>query len=656
MATVGNHTELQEVAKDRIVASLLRRRDLLLPCLLGFTVYALITRFRGLWPGDTEWLLPYWNSNIDSATHYLGWEFFRQAPLLQWPLGRSPNLGPGLGSSIAMTDSIPFFALIFKPLTFWFSSPFQYFGIWTLTCFVLQAVFGWKLLSLWIVDRIQLLLGTAFLVISPIFIDRLSFHFALAGHWVLIAALYLYFTEGHNYLKWLIVGCIATLVQPYLAMMVTVLYLADVARQSIRLRRLTYGVSLRIIGYFAVLLATAWQSGLFVFGLSSTSALGFDTYSANGLTFVDPGHRAYFRPLWSSFVPDVMQGKGQYEGFNYLGSGLIVLSIALFASVFLRAKFRSKFLIAVALVAVPILGPQGKPIQKISVLLLLVLGTVTWMFVLEKFKLDGVRTVSICVAALLLSVYSLSNRVFLGDLYVATYPIPGWFLGLVSRFRASGRALWPVTYLLSTLIISSVFLRYKKMLAVALVSVCLIFQMVESRHAIAVTAGVFSRNGPDDPYPAPLWNVFGERFSRIDVVLPTNKPHLSPTNPDFVDREGRLWRDLGTFALAHHLKLNSFYFARVPTVQLAQDAANLITVVETGNYRSDTLYVFIDSDMWESAKANHRATDLVGILDDIPIVAPGLADCEECDFTNFLSLVRLRMEVTGNLRIADTHY
>lgn len=656
MAAVGNDTESKAITNGQETASFLRRRDLLLPCLLGFTVYALITRFRGLWPGDTEWLLPYWNSNIDSATHYLGWEFFRQAPLLQWPLGRSPNLGPGLGSSIAMTDSIPLFALIFKPLTFWFSSPFQYFGMWTLTCFILQAVFGWKLLSLWIADRIQLLLGTTLLVISPIFIDRLGFHLALAGHWVLVAALYLYFTEGQNYLKWLILGCIATLVQPYLAMMVTVLYLADVARQSIRLRRLTYPSSLHVLGYFAVLFVSAWQSGLFFFGLSSTSALGFDTYSANGLTFVDPGHLTYFRPLWSSFVPDVMQDKGQYEGFNYLGSGLIVLSIALFVSVFLRAKFRSKFLIAVVLVVVPILGSHGNPTQKTSVLLLLVLGIITWIIVFEKFKQDGVGTVSICVASLLFVAYSLSNKVFFGDLNVATYPIPGWFLGLVSRFRASGRALWPVTYLLTTLIISSVFLRYRKVLAVALVSVCLIFQVVESRHAIAVTASVFSRSGPDDPYPAPLWNVLGERFSRIDVVLPTNKPHLSPTNPDFVDREGRLWRDLGTFALAHHLRLNSFYFARVPTAQLAQDAANLVTVVETSNYRSDTLYVFVDSDMWESAKANHRATDLVGILDGIPIVAPGLADCEECDFTNFLSLVRLRTELANNLRNADTHY
>lgn len=629
-------TDCTTSAKSRVTAPLSNGRELLFPCLLGFVVYAFVTRFHGLWPGDTEWLLPYWNSNIDSAQHYLGWEFFRQAPLLQWPLGKTPNLGPGSGSSIALTDSLPLFALIFKPLTFWFSSPFQYFGIWTLTCFVLQAVFGWKLLALWIADRIQLLLGASLLVISPVFLDRLGFHLALAGHWVIIAALYLYFLEGHNYSKWLILGCIAALVQPYLAMMVTALYLADVAKRSIRFRRLTLGVSLRVLGYLAVLFATAWQSGLFVFGLSSTAALGFDTYSANGLTFVDPGHLTYSRPLWSSFVPDAWQGQGQYEGFNYLGSGLIVLSIVLFLSIFRRAQFRFKSLIALALIMVPLLGFQKNPFHNTHVVLLLVLGVVTSVIVFEKFKQDGVGTVSIGVASLLLVAYSLSNKVFFGDLNVATYSIPSWTQGLVSRFRASGRVLWPVTYLLSVLIISSVFLKYKKIFAIALVSVCLIFQVVESRHAVAVTTGVFSRNGPDDPYTAPLWDVFGERFSRIDVVLPTNKPHLSATNPDFVDNGGRLWRDLGTFALAHHLKLNSFYFARVPTAQFVQDRANLAIVVQTGNYRSDTLYVFIDSGLWEIAKTIHRSTDLIGILDGIPIVAPGLVGCEDCDFTNLL--------------------
>lgn len=537
-----------------------------------------------------------------------------------------------------MTDSIPLFALIFKPLTFWFSSPFQYFGIWTLSCFVLQAVFGWKLLALWVTDYAQLLLGTAFLVISPVFIDRLSLHLAIAGHWTILAALYLYFVDDYPYGKWLTLGCIATLVQPYLAMMVTVIYIADVTKQSIRFRRLTFKLSLGVLGYFVMLSAIAWQAGLFIFDPSSTSAAGYNGYSANGLTWVNPDSGLNSRPGWSTLVPNAWQGGGQYEGFSYLGTGLLVLSIVLFIGTFREVQLRFKFMIVVALLVLPVLGSQGISTQRTLVLLLLILGVVTWRIVVERYRKDGIQTTCICVASLLLVVFSLSNRVFLGGLRIATYPIPDWLMRLFSVFRASGRGLWPVTYLLSALIIASIFLKQRKWFAITIVLACLVFQVVESRHAIAVTTGVFSRSGPIDPFPASLWNAFGDRYSRIDVVHPIDAPRLYPTNPDFIAIEGMLWRDLGIFALRYHLQLNSFYFSREPTAQLAQEVAKLEVVVSTGEYRTDTLYVFIDSDMWESAKTQHRATDLVGILDGIPIVAPGLVDCDICNFTDFVPM------------------
>lgn len=52
----------------------------------------------------------------DPATHWLGWQFFRNSPLLQWPLGANPDYGMEIGSSIIFSDSIPLLAFIFKPL------------------------------------------------------------------------------------------------------------------------------------------------------------------------------------------------------------------------------------------------------------------------------------------------------------------------------------------------------------------------------------------------------------------------------------------------------------------------------------------------------------------------------------------------------------
>ena len=37
-------------------------------------------------PTNRDWLML-----GDSAQHYLGWAFFRDTPLLQWPLGANPK-------------------------------------------------------------------------------------------------------------------------------------------------------------------------------------------------------------------------------------------------------------------------------------------------------------------------------------------------------------------------------------------------------------------------------------------------------------------------------------------------------------------------------------------------------------------------------------
>jgi hypothetical protein len=39
--------------------------------------------------------------------------------------------------------------------------------------------------------------------------------------------------------------------------------------------------------------------------------------------------------------------------------------------------------------------------------------------------------------------------------------------------------------------------------------------------------------------------------------------------------------------------------------------------------------------MWEIAKQTLANNDLMGVLDGVPIVAPGLESCTACDITGF---------------------
>ena len=126
----------------------------------GLIAYLLVIKGVGLNPFNVGWLLHDNNDNLDSAQNYLGWEFYRIAPFTQWPIGAIPDLGPIGGSSVSLTDSIPLFAFVFKPLTFWFDLPFQYFGLWIFLCFLLQSYFSSKILELWINNRIHIFLSS----------------------------------------------------------------------------------------------------------------------------------------------------------------------------------------------------------------------------------------------------------------------------------------------------------------------------------------------------------------------------------------------------------------------------------------------------------------------------------------------------------------
>ncbi len=49
--------------------------------------------------------------------------------------------------------------------------------------------------------KVQALIGSTFFVISPIVIERMFRHTALGGHWMILAAVYLYVRHEKDYQK-----------------------------------------------------------------------------------------------------------------------------------------------------------------------------------------------------------------------------------------------------------------------------------------------------------------------------------------------------------------------------------------------------------------------------------------------------------------------
>lgn len=608
---------------------------LLIPGLIGFVYYALLTRFHGLNPFDVDWMLPFWRGSIDSAQHYLGWEFFRQAPLLQWPPGKSPNLGPMGGSGVALTDSLPLFALIFKPLTFWFDQPFQYFGIWVLTCFVLQAIFAWKLLTIWVKHWEHAVLGTYFFCFAPIFIDRMTVHLALAGHWVLLAGLYLLFSPKSKFKHWIVLAVVSMLVQPYLAIICAALFFAWLLIGLLNTRAVFQFVQ-RLFIFIGVLFASGWSSGLFIFGLGSAQAAGFGVYSANVLTWIDPGFTWYEKALWSRYVPDQWQNAGQYEGMNYLGSGVLLLAIVALGYQLIKGTWKTRA-VQLAIIAsfVVMFGRSGST-QRDLVLLLGVLSAVVYSALSEHFWSNKSTTVIYVLLFTSLMLIAFTYQIFIGDFLIADFTIPESINNLLSVVRTSGRMLWPITYLLIGALIVLTSQNFRKLIATGLLVLVLCMQVFESAEATAVTGSLFSRKGPEEFFRSPLWDKIAQKYRNVVIVLPNEGPILYPTNPDFVAPEGSfLWREIGLFAVQNHMSLNSFYFSREPASQNKTDSRAISEAVSQAKYRVDSVYIFIDSAMWDIAKKTNVNTDLIGVLDGVPIVAPGLESCTACELTGF---------------------
>jgi len=111
---------------------------------------------------------------------------------------------------------------------------------------------------------------------------------------------------------------------------------------------------------------------------------------------------------------------------------------------------------------------------------------------------------------------------------------------------------------------------------------------------------------------------------------------LYPTNPDFAAPEGSfLWREIGEFAVRHKMQLNSFYFSRAPTKQLESDSKILKASMMEQSLDLDTLYVFVDSALWNFSKVHNHLDDLLGILDSVPILAPSFLPCIKCNLSGF---------------------
>lgn len=484
-------------------------RPALLAALVGAIVFTLLLDPSIIHPWHVGWL-----STGDPAQSYLGWLFFRQGP---WsiPLGLNHALGMEQGSSVVYTDSIPLLAIFFKLWRTWLPSTFQYDGLWLCACYALQGYFACRLLQLFTDRRAVLTVGVLLFVLSPVMLFRAQGHFALSAHWIIVAALYLYYAppERRRAWHWLVLLWLAPLVHAYLMFMAYAVWGAYMLRYAVLDRRLSVMRSIALlVSSVAGSLLMMWLAGYFL--KMDVSTGGFGYYSMNMLA-----------PFWPVGVALLLPHSvaaatpGQYEGFNYLGLG-ILLALVFVVWRSLSEKHRDRLLLTAPMRAAPMSKSPNLP--------LIIVGAA-------------------------LSLLAISNEVTWGSHVLFVVPIPSRIQPALNIFRASGRMFWPVYYLLMLAAIRGALRLTAPMCArfLVVIFVIQIADLFPLFHAInaASTANATSHRFP--VYPSPFWTLARARYANLYVIP-----------GDYRSDDSIAYESL---ANAHGFAIDTVYTARLPS-------------------------------------------------------------------------------------------
>ena len=567
----------------------------------------------------------------DSATHYMGWEFFRHTSLLQWPLGLNPKLGLDISSSIAFTDSIPLAAFIFKPFNFLLPATFQYLGMWILVCFILQVYLAARLLSHFLTDQVQIVLGTVFIALSPMLMYRLVHdgygHMALVGHFLILGALNLYFTKKLKSLWWALLFSSTILIQAYFIPMVAAIWIAKLFQYL----RHDGGTRLIAVKHFAVVAVTsiatlvaggyvALGSNLFTGSTEVTDSSFPYWFRWQPLSLIDI--QTSFSGTWSHFLFDQQELRGDVEGFSFLGGGVILLT-SLVTLVWVYRLIATRFpnfqvsQIAVAIGSVLIIstGWIVMSTQVFSMALFVLLAIFIVGFSSKKLVAkncdpgDRHRILYLLVAAL--AAYSMTFRPGIGRRTFFEYPLVPLFKQFTQTFHTHGRYVWPAYYLLVLVVIVATCRVFNKRLATIVLAGCLLFQVVDSASAVATVRHRFT-NAPQwvSPMQDPRWEELARTHKNI-IALPLL----------INDVEGR-WMLIADFASRHKMGTNAAYFSRINMEEASQYAGRLHQGFLNGTLDASNIYIVTDDTYWEGVVGLKFPYAFTGDIDGFHVVVP----------------------------------
>jgi hypothetical protein len=543
------------------------KSPLLIPVVLGIGSFLLVAGPFVALPWNEQWLF----GGGDATQHYFGWLFYRESPWT-FPIGMNPDYGISINNSIVYTDSIPLLAIFFKAINFLLPVTFQYFGLYILACFLLQAISAWILLGLFMKNKGVQFFSTGLFIFSVPMISLFPENPQLASQFLLLFSLYLNFNKSQNDSPWAwsaVLIC-AVLINFYYFVMVFALWLANLLDKGFICKKVSIRILLRnFIFSMGAVLFSAWQAGYFA--ISSIGEFGFGMFRTNVLGIFNSDGWSY---LLKALYPKVTWWA---EEPVYLGLGSL---IALLFS--LKSGYR-------------FFSPAVRQFKSHFFLMLIL----------------------ICMV-----LFSFSHNISIGS-FELQLPLHKKVAELVSVLRNSGRMFIPFFYCILLLIFYQIGKSYSGKIATFILGFCLTIQIIDLNFGWQDLRNRMTSMGPFPYSELPLknnfWNMVPANYKNIIVV-----PSRFNLNPDFMARFlNNEWRIFGRFASQNMMATNAVYVARSDKTLMLQSRKNALNSISTGRFNDNSLYIINSDEMLSAACASMEYPQtLFAKIDGFYILAP----------------------------------
>ena len=566
-------SSFQKLSKQTRLLSFLNNRFILFltGCALGAACFLWVYGVRILDPVYDAWLF---NTDMDLKQHYIGWCHYRMSDW-HFPVGLIDTLSYPTSVSVIFTDSIPLLALFFKLFGGVLPIHFQYFGLFGFVSFMLMGgISSLVVMSLLrggacrdeetpsVTPGVIALISSPVYILSTTVLQRMFYHTALGAQWIILLALYIWFNR-HGYsrrrilVSYGLMGLLCVGIHTYYVPMVgSILLAAGIENCVAQTRRekqagCEEGVSrgkylwphlfweaVNLFAFCFTGLLTLYVFGAF-YGESGGVDEGFGSFVINLNTFINP--------LYGSVIlkPMKLYYAWQYEGYAYLGLGVLIL-----------AAFGMVYMV--------------KSLKKAGI---------------KKYLKEHIRFSAALAVILADTVLALIPIVTFGGVKLFGIPLPGIVRNAMGIFRSNGRFIWVPMYLITTGALCYAYRQLSEMfgqrekggkIIIKAMVFLVLLQVLDATPVIKTKQNYFTK----EQYNTSIWT---------KVSFPASD--LKYREMVFLYNENDIMMDTAFFAYLNGRSINNYYYARDIDAAVNANILQWKEELKAGKIRDDVIYI-----------------------------------------------------------------